>query len=140
MKTFKLQGILVAILVTIVSFHTANAQDKPKGKPWPAPESAVKMKNPVKADEASIKEGKELFAQHCKSCHGAKGKGDGAKAEKIDISCGDFSSSETQKTSDGELFWKTTEGRKPMPSFKEKLSDNERWAIVNYVRTFPKMK
>ena len=106
-----------------------------KGKPWPAPESAIKMKNPVKADDASIKEGKDLFAQHCKSCHGAKGKGDGTKAEKLDISCGDFGSDEVAKKSDGELFWKTTEGRKPMPSFKEKLSDNERWTVINYVRT-----
>src|SRR5947209_6142683 len=56
---------------------SVNAQDKPKGKPWPAPESAVKMKNPVKSDEGSLKESKDLYAQHCKSCHGAKGKGDG---------------------------------------------------------------
>lgn len=96
------------------------------------------MKNPVKSDDASIKEGKDLYAQHCKSCHGAKGLGDGTKAAKIDISCGDFSSAETAKASDGELYWKTTDGRKPMPSFKEKLSDNERWSIVNYMRTFAK--
>lgn len=118
--------------------HPAFGQEKPKGKPWPAPESAIKMKNPVKADEASLKEGKELYGQHCKSCHGAKGKGDGPKAEKIDISCGDFSSAEFAKTSDGEMYWKTTQGRKPMPSYKEKLSDNERWTIVNYMRTLAK--
>ena len=122
-------------VVLMLAAGTANAQEKPKGKPWPAPDNAVKMKNPVKADDASVAEGKELWAQHCKSCHGAKGKGDGTKAEKIDISCGDFTSAEFAKASDGELYWKTTEGRKPMPSFKEKLSDNERWAIVNYVRT-----
>ncbi|MBL7923884.1 MAG: cytochrome c [Bacteroidia bacterium] len=85
-------------------------------------------------------EGKELYAQHCKSCHGAKGKGDGTKAEKIDISCGDFSTPDFTKISDGELYWKTTEGRKPMPSYKEKLSNNERWAIINYIRTFSKAK
>lgn len=122
-------------VVLMLAAGTANGQEKPKGKPWPATDAAMKMKNPVKADAASIGEGKELFAQHCKSCHGAKGKGDGAKAEKIDISCGDFTSAEFAKASDGELFWKTTEGRKPMPSFKEKLSDNERWSIVNFMRT-----
>ena len=125
--------------LTLLFFAISNAvmaQDKPKGKPWPAPESAVKMKNPVKADEASIKEGKDLYAQHCKSCHGAKGMGDGSKAEKIDISCGNFTSDDFSKISDGELYWKTTEGRKPMPSYKEKLSANERWAVINYMRTF----
>ncbi|MBK7853318.1 MAG: cytochrome c [Bacteroidetes bacterium] len=138
-KSFKSVMAVLALSTMLVSISTQSfAQGKPKGKPWPSPESAVKMKNPVKSDEASLKEGKDLYAQHCKSCHGAKGLGDGTKAEKIDISCGDFSSEETAKATDGELYWKTTEGRKPMPSFKEKLSDNERWAIVNYMRTFTK--
>jgi mono/diheme cytochrome c family protein len=133
-KLVSISRILIIIIICgIAAFATA--QDKPKGKPWPAPETAMKMKNPVKADDASVKEGKELYAQHCKSCHGAKGKGDGTKAEKLDISCGDFTSAEFQKMPDGEIFWKTTEGRKPMPSFKEKLSDNERWAVINYLRT-----
>lgn len=131
-------SVFAVALITISD--QAMSQDKPKGKPWPAPESAIKMKNPVKADAASIAEGKELYAQHCKSCHGAKGKGDGTKAEKIDISCGDFSSEEFAKVTDGEAYWKTTEGRKPMPSYKEKLSDNERWAVINYIRSLGKAK
>ncbi len=138
-KTAACAGLLMVALMLIFTQFTV-AQDKPKGKPWAAPESAVKMKNPVKADDANLKEAKDLYAQHCKSCHGPKGKGDGPKAEKIDISCGDFSSAEMEKLSDGDLFYKTTEGRKPMPSFKEKLSDNERWMLVNYLRTLAKAK
>lgn len=126
-------GLFLVAACMFIS-QSAFAQ-KPAGKPWPAPESAVKMKNPVKSDAASQKEGKDLYNQHCKSCHGAKGKGDGSKAEKIDISCGDFSSAEIKKMTDGELYWKTTEGRKPMPSYKEKLSDSERWKVINYLRT-----
>lgn len=129
-----LTGITLAATCIMIG-NAALAQDKPKGKPWAAPAEAVKMKNPVKADDASVKEGKELYGQHCKSCHGVKGKGDGTKAEKLDISCGDFTAPEMGKATDGELFWKTTEGRKPMPSFKEKLSDNERWTVINYVRS-----
>lgn len=132
-----LTGTLMVSFILVASQATF-AQDKPKGKPWEATAAAIKVKNPVKSDDASVKEGKDLYAQHCKSCHGAKGKGDGAKAEKIDISCGDFSSPDVAKISDGELFWKTTEGRKPMPSYKEKLSDNERWAVINYLRTLSK--
>ncbi|MCC6685153.1 MAG: cytochrome c [Bacteroidia bacterium] len=110
---------------------------KPAGKPWNAPADAVKKTNP-KANADGIKEGKELYSVHCKSCHGVKGKGDGPKAEKIDISCNDFTKPEFAKISDGELYWKTTEGRKPMPSFKEKLSDSERWAVVAYIKTMSK--
>lgn len=132
-------GIFLATLLIGITL-TVSAQDKPKGKPWPAPESAVKMKNPVKADDASVKEGKDIYAQNCKSCHGTKGKGDGTKAEKIEISCGDFTGDDFAKVSEGEAFWKTTEGRKPMPSFKEKLSDNERWTVINYIRSLGKGK
>ena len=114
--------------------QSVNAQAK--AKPWPVPDKDKALKSTEKlTDAAVIANGKDLWAKHCKSCHGAKGKGDGSKAEKIDISCGDFSSPESAKISDGELYWKTTQGRKPMPSYKEKLSDNERWAVVNYLRT-----
>ena len=100
-KITNVMAVSALLSAGLLSWNHASAQDKPKGKPWPAPETAVKMKNPVKADDASIKEGKELYAQHCKSCHGAKGKGDGTKAEKLDISCGDFTSADLAKASDG---------------------------------------
>jgi mono/diheme cytochrome c family protein len=32
------------------------------------------------------------------------------------------------------LFWKLTEGRKPMPSFAENYSDEDRWNVINYLR------
>jgi mono/diheme cytochrome c family protein len=135
MKTKTNLMLTCGFTALFIGFSFASFAQKPAGKPWAAPESAVKMKNPVKADPESVKEGKDLYVQHCKSCHGAKGKGDGSKAEKIDISCGDFTSAETAKVPDGELYWKTTEGRKPMPSYKEKLSDSERWKVINYIRT-----
>jgi mono/diheme cytochrome c family protein len=127
-------GFILCASAMFIS-NSAMAQ-KPAGKPWAAPDAAVAKKNPIKASDAdAIKEGKDLYAQHCKSCHGAKGKGDGSKAEKIDISCNDFSTAEYKKKTDGEVYYKTTEGRKPMPSYKEKLSDSERWKIVSYMRT-----
>lgn len=129
-------GLVGTMLFAVVS--SANAQDKPKGKPWSVTEAQAKTKNPVKSDDASITSGKEVYNTQCKSCHGAKGLGDGPKAEKIEISCGDFSSPEFQKMTDGEIYYKTTDGRKPMPAFNEKLSDNERWAVVNYLRTLGK--
>jgi len=136
----KLTSFAVGIFMcfTLSASLNATAQDHPKGKPWPAPEAAAKAKNPVKADEGSLKEGKDLYAQHCKSCHGAKGKGDGPKAEKLDISSGDFTGTDFVKESDGAVYWKITEGRKPMPSFKEKLGDQERWQVVNYLRSLAK--
>ncbi|MCX6186674.1 MAG: c-type cytochrome [Bacteroidetes bacterium] len=136
MKNLKTILASAAIVATCVMFsNSVSAQSKPKGKPWPVAAADASKKNPMKSDAGSIGEGKELYNQHCKSCHGAKGKGDGTKAEKIDISCGDFTSAEMDKVSDGEWFYKMTEGRKPMPSYKEKMSDNERWKVINYMRS-----
>ena len=52
-------------------------------KPWPVPDNYKNMKNPVASDATSIAEGKTLYATHCKSCHGAKGLGDGNKAAQL---------------------------------------------------------
>ena len=42
------------------------------------------------------------------------------------------------QTSDGELFYKISKGRNPMPSFESKLTEQERWGMVLYIRTFLK--
>ena len=118
--------------------QTSNAQAKPKGKVWKVPAASEKMKSPVKFDAAAVSAGKTLWGTNCKSCHGVKGLGDGNKAAKIDISCGDFSSNDIQSMTDGALYYKTTEGRRPMPSFKEKLSNTDRWQLVAFMRTLKK--
>jgi mono/diheme cytochrome c family protein len=105
-------------------------------EPWAVPDKNKNMANPVKSDAASIADGKELYVKHCQSCHGKKGKGDGPKAAQLDTESGDFTKPDFQKQTDGALFYKTSEGRKDMPSYKKKIPDqNEIWAIVNYVRT-----
>jgi mono/diheme cytochrome c family protein len=97
------------------------------------------MKNPVKSDAGSIAEGKALYSQHCQSCHGKKGLGDGPKAANLETECGNFSKAAFQKQSDGNLFFKISEGRHDMPSFKKKISDQDDiWKVVNYVRTLGK--
>lgn len=102
---------------------------------WIVPARAAKKKNPVTADAASLAKGKELYAQECMSCHGATGKGDGPAVKDLEKSPGDLSSAATQSHTDGALFYKITEGRKPMPALGEKWSEDQRWAVVNYVRS-----
>jgi len=68
-------------------------------------------------------------------CHGETGKGDGPKGADLKRKPGDLSHSKMGQQMDGELFWKITEGKTPMPSFETKLSEEERWEVVNYIRT-----
>ena len=103
--------------------------------PWKAPATADAKKSPLKADDANITAGKAIYAQHCQSCHGKKGKGDGKSAATLNTEPGDFTTAATQGQSDGALFWKVEEGRKDMPSFKKKLTEEEAWQVVAYVRT-----
>jgi mono/diheme cytochrome c family protein len=111
-------------------------KNSPQRDPWPVPDKYKTMANPVKSDAASIAEGKALYGQHCQSCHGKKGKGDGPKAAQLDTECGDFTAADFQKQTDGAIFYKTYEGRKDMPSYKKKIADQEDiWKVVNYMRT-----
>lgn len=135
-KTFKTIALLFA---GAFMFSLLTGFSLFQKKPWTTPDNYKNMKNPVASDASSIAEGKALWSTHCKSCHGAKGLGDGSKAAQLKTEPGDFSKSETQVQSDGALFYKTSEGREDMPSFKKKIPDaDDRWNLVNYLRTFKK--
>jgi len=133
MKTkFYLIGLLMASGV-FYSFTYYQA------KPWAVPEKNAKMANPVKSDAEAIKTGKELWNKHCSSCHGKTGLGDGSKAAQLKTTMEDMTASVVQGQSDGALFYKISEGRDEMPSFKKKIPETEDlWSIVNYVRTLKK--
>jgi len=139
MKTKNLIFFAVSLMIT-VAFLSNNAFAQKKPGPWEVPAKNKAMKNPVKASNAeSIATGKALYAKHCKSCHGAKGLGDGPKAAGLKTFSGDFSSAAFQSMTDGELYYKTTVGRAEMPGYEKKIPAAEDiWALVNYMRTFKK--
>jgi mono/diheme cytochrome c family protein len=106
-------------------------------KNWPAPEEARKVKNPVPATEASLVAAKAVYTEQCAQCHGDQGKGDGPESPMYDVKPADFTDAHMMgEMTDGEIFWKISEGRRPMPSFKQRLTEEQRWQLVNYVRTF----
>ena len=108
-------------------------------KPWNVADKDAKVANPVKSSAESINDGKALFAKHCQSCHGKTGLGDGTKASQLKTEPGDFSKAAFQGQSDGALFYKISEGRDDMPSFKKKLTEpSDIWNVINYVRTLKK--
>ena len=127
------------LLTLIVVFITTASFTLFQTKPWVVPADKAKAVNPVKLDAESIASAKTLWSQHCASCHGKTGLGDGTKAAQLETTPPDFSKATTQSQSDGSLFYKTSEGRNDMPSFKKKIPDQEDiWNLVNYMRTFKK--
>jgi len=128
----------ILLVVLMVAFALTSFKSSPnQEKEWKVPAEYKTMENPTDAtDKENMSIGKSLYSKHCKSCHGKEGYGDGPKADEQEGDLGDFSSDDTQGQTDGALFYKITTGRDDMPKFSKKLSDDEdRWLIVNYMRT-----
>jgi len=130
---------IMLFLITGLAASAFTFKTNDDKKPWPVPDAAKNKKNPVASNAASIAAGKELWSTHCKSCHGAKGLGDGSKAAQLKTEPGDFSKADTQSQTEGSLFYKIAEGRDDMPGFKKKIPDeDDRWNLVVFTRTLKK--
>jgi mono/diheme cytochrome c family protein len=106
---------------------------------WTAPAKYKTMKNAKAGAKDAENIGKNLFSQHCKTCHGVKGAGDGAKASGLDTKIRDFSLAAFQAQTDGEIYYKSFVGKDEMPNFEKKItSEGDRWLLVNYIRTLKK--
>jgi mono/diheme cytochrome c family protein len=106
---------------------------------WPVPEEAKQLKNPLQVTAPVLKSAGEMYADKCAHCHGDTGKGDGKDASKYDPAPTDFTDSKRLSgTTDGELFYKISEGKKPMPVFKNKLTEDQRWELVLFIRSLAK--
>jgi mono/diheme cytochrome c family protein len=124
--------IFIALLTMILSTLMADDAAQP---PWVAPARAARKKNPIPADAKSIAAGKDIYVAQCLKCHGDAGKGDGPSAKDLDPRPKDLSDPKIAGQTDGAMYWKVTTGRKPMPAFENLISDDDRWNVINYVRT-----
>ena len=108
--------------------------------PWTAPKDADNVKNPIAGNAASVAAAKTLYVANCGPCHGDKGRGDGPAAQGLNPKPADHTSAMVQGESDGAIFWKMSEGRTPMPGYKKIFTDEQRWGLVNYIRTLAKKR
>jgi mono/diheme cytochrome c family protein len=111
---------------------------------WELPEDADKTKNPVPTSEESIAKGKELYLErtkgNCVFCHGETGSGNEANFPRLRRKPADLTNKERMSAmTDGEVFWKMTKGITGiMPAMEKRLTEEERWHVVNYIRTLAK--
>jgi mono/diheme cytochrome c family protein len=119
---------LICIAIGLAAFHRT---------PWAVPLAEKDRKNPLTPSEANLAAAKQIYGDQCANCHGDGGKGDGSDAMMYDPAPSDLTdTAKLSKRTDGEIYYQITEGRKPMPSFKKKLTDEQRWQLVLYVRAF----
>ncbi len=95
--------------------------------------------NPVPPSAVSIAQGQALYESNCLACHGPGGKGDGPVGLTLNPRPADLSIHAIPGVhTDGQLYlWITNgfPGSPVMPAFKDSLDNEERWHLVNFIRT-----
>lgn len=125
-----LMALGIAFMLSSWSFNNAGGE-------WQAPPEADNLTNPLKDNASATESGKKIYQQMCAICHGNKGKGDGVAGMGLNPRPTDLTK-QVQDQTDGAIYWKVTEGRSPMASYKEILNEEQRWQLVNYIRTLKK--
>lgn len=131
---------------------TGSQQPKPPAQEdfskntWELPADADKTKNPIAASPESVEKGKALYLErtkgNCIFCHGETGSGNEANLPRLRRKPADLSNKERMSAmTDGEVFWKLSKGINGiMPAGEKRMNEEERWHVVNYVRTLAKEK
>jgi mono/diheme cytochrome c family protein len=114
-----------------MGYHPYPAWTKEEEDAKKAEETLV---NPVQPTMETLELGRRLFNYYCWTCHGEQGEGDGPI-----IGPGRFPAPPSLHTDtarafkDGRIFHIITRGQNTMPSYEDKFTPEERWAIVHYV-------
>ena len=111
---------------------------------WELPADADKTKNPVPTSADSVQKGKDVYLArdkgNCVFCHGTAGSGNEETAARMRRKPADISNKERMDSmTDGEVFWKISKGITGiMPAGEKRMTEEERWNVVNYIRTLVK--
>jgi mono/diheme cytochrome c family protein len=98
-------------------------------------DAAAVIQNPVPANAESVVLGEYLYQVNCWICHGAQGDGEGPVGLKFATKAPvDLNEDYTQDQTDGQIFFTITRGRALMPFYRDALSVEERWHVINYLR------
>ena len=103
---------------------------------WKAPAFVDTIRNPVPFSGPEMEDAKKIYNTTCWTCHGMDGKGTGPASVAITPKPADHTSQAVQSESDGALFWKISVGKGNMQPYRTLLTVKQRWALVNFIRTF----
>ena len=95
------------------------------------------LRSTVPYHAVSVASGAALFRAHCATCHGAGGRGDGPGGAGLPRPPADLTAPHTAQHTAGDMFWWLTHGIPAggMPPFGGALSEEERWDLINFIRT-----
>ncbi len=91
-------------------------------------------RNPLPLDEKVLARGQERFNIYCAPCHDRTGSGRGIVGQRSSWPANNLHDDRIKAMVDGEIFQVITYGRRTMPGYRFQISEQDRWAIVAYVR------
>lgn len=131
LRKFLFAALLLLICVLVIHWVTE------ENKPWIIPPEYKSLKNPLVPSESNLNAARQVYGNECAQCHGDRGKGDGPQARSHYPLPADLTDPKLLANApDGGIFYQITAGRRPMPSFKRRLTEEERWQLVLLVRSF----
>lgn len=129
--------ILMAALLTapIIMIGCGGGENKDAAALEEVPADYAKLEKPEFTD-ALVKKGEAAYTTNCTSCHGPKADGDSPAGKSFKPPAANLVDKDFQeKASDNYLFWRISEGKgKGMTAYKS-LSEENRWALVAYLRS-----
>jgi hypothetical protein len=134
-----MKKVLIILLLAsgcILSTDAGDSKSRKKIVAIPYPEEAKHLKNPLPRTEASMRLGRVKYEVYCAICHGTSGEGEEESAYDFEVDPSSLVTIGVKERSDGELFWATSHGvsNTTMLPWRDILSDDEIWLIVNYIR------
>jgi mono/diheme cytochrome c family protein len=133
-RNLRLRKLLFASLLAIICISVGFALYE--NREWKVPEEAKQLKNPIQPSPSALSVARAIYLDKCAQCHGETGKGDGPEAAMYYPSPKSLvDANEMRTVTDGEIFYQISEGRKPMPTFKKRLTVEQRWQLVLFVRS-----
>lgn len=132
-KSSRNAAILLVLLFALAAYFAYTAFSR---MVWSIPPEAKLVKNPIHDDPAVVaKQILPVFLDKCAECHGEMGQGNGPQAKMYDPRPASLTdTTRLASVTDGELFYVISNGHKPMPSYKRKLTEDQRWQLVLLVR------
>ena len=131
-----LAKLLFAAILVVICVLIANWLNQ-QSKPWVIPEEYQALHNPLPATATNLESARQLYRDDCAQCHGQSGKGDGPEAWMHRPAPADLTDrARMAKVSDGAVFYQITQGRRPMPAFKNRMTADQRWQLVLLLRSF----
>ncbi len=121
--------ILLGIIINILYFSGISYSQST----WTAPSDANSKVNPVQMNSENIDLGSEIFKKNCQSCHGEPGMNNNLPLVPPPV---DITSEQMQANTEGSLFYKITTGKGGMPTFEKTISEDERWKVVTFIKSF----